>query len=214
MMRIRSWWMTGLALLTGLTCGCCALSPPVNYYTLSAIAAPAIGVDDQNVARPLMIGIQPVDLPGYINRLQMVTRSGANRVSVSGLNRWADYPDRMVQQTIVENLQRLMPHARVLNSPWPSAIKPNIILSVQFFELIGTADGQVSLGAVWNLSGGEAVDGAEPHRTVLVEPMAGHGFDALAAAHSRVIGSLCQSIAEAVKKDGLVKSPRSRLANP
>lgn len=201
MMHFRLWWMMALALLTGLTCGCRALSPPVNYYTLSAVAAPAIGVDDQTVTHPLTIGIQPVDLPGYINRLQMVTRSGANRVSVSSLNRWADYPDRMVQQTIGDNLQQLIPHVRVLNSPWPSAIKPNIILSLQFFELIGTADGRVSLGAVWNLSGGEAVNGAEPHRTVLVESMDGSGFDALAAAHSRAIGRLCQSIADAVRND-------------
>ncbi|BBO80686.1 membrane integrity-associated transporter subunit PqiC [Desulfosarcina ovata] len=200
---MRPWlWLTIFAfLLAGLVSGCRSITPPVTYYTLNATTLPPAESNDGAKA-DLTVGIRSVGLPGYVNRQQMVVRSGANRLLISSLNRWADYPDRMVQQTIGENLQWLMPHIRMVNAPWPVEIKPDVILSFQFLELIGTGKRRVSLTAIWTIAGSpdKATDAAvvQTHRTHLIEPITGSGFGELAAAHSRAIGTLCRKVATAL----------------
>jgi uncharacterized lipoprotein YmbA len=144
----------------------------------------------------MSIGILAVQLPGYLNRTQMMTRSGLHRMEIASLHRWVDYPDRMVQQVLGDNLQVLMPRAHVVNVPWPAGLKPDLTVSVHFLELIGTTDGQVLLGAIWRIAGPGRQAMAPSHRTRLAVPMSGRGFDALAAAHSRVLSDLCREIAD------------------
>jgi uncharacterized lipoprotein YmbA len=150
-----------------------------------------------NTQEPI-IGIRPVDLPGTIDRIQMVTRSGSNQLAISSLHRWADYPNQLVQQTIGENLQSLMPDTRVVSAPWPMGLKPDVTVAVKFYDLIGTADHHVLLSALWS------VTAADPssmvlHRLKLTEPLKGKGYDELAAAHSRVLTLFCRKIAESLE---------------
>ena len=194
MTRLSLWPVIFSCVLLTVLSGCRSVTPPVKYYALSAISRTAEeGIVEGN--RPINIGIQPVQLPGYFNRTQMMTRSGRHELQVSSLHRWVDYPDRLVQQILGDNLQVLMPHARVVNFPWPVGFKPDITVSVHFLELIGTSDGQMLLGAVWRITPAGQLS-VPSHRTILAEPMPGKGFDDLAAAHSRVLAILCRAVAD------------------
>lgn len=194
----RSWgWIVVAVSILALS-GCRSLTPAVAYYTLGAMPPPTeTGVGHDN--RPLVsIAIQPVALPGYINRTQMVRQSSAYQLQISSYHRWADYPDRLVQQRIGENLQLLLPHARIVNIPWPTGFKPDLVLSVQITTLIGGDDQKVVLGAVWTLSGSDGAAVMGPIQTALSEPMADRGFSSLAAAHGAVITALCRQMADAI----------------
>jgi uncharacterized protein len=177
--------------------GCRFTSPPVTFYTLSPIPGPPMDTVVEN-GPSMIIGVQPVTLPGTIDRIQMVTRSGPNRLEVSSLNRWADYPEQLVQQAIAENLQVLMPDTRVVNAPWPPGLKPDVLLTIDFSELIGTSDGQMLLGAGWTLTG-EPASSVRSQRINLTEPISGRGYDELAAAHSRILATFCRKVTESVK---------------
>lgn len=191
-----SLWAAALCwtLITAFS-GCRSLTQPVTYYTLSPISGQAA---DTGGAGAVTIGVRTVELPGYINRTEMVTRSGPHRLEVSSLHRWADYPDRLVQQVLGENLQALLPGASVVNSPWPVGLKPDITLFFQFKELMATGDGKMLLRAVWTVRKGDPPFTAQSHRAVLTESVPGPGFDQLAAAHSRVLESLCRMVAESL----------------
>ncbi|MBC2711812.1 MAG: membrane integrity-associated transporter subunit PqiC [Desulfosarcina sp.] len=175
--------------------GCRSMTPPVTYYTLSSIPG-QMAESETDASGVITIGIRPVELPGYINRTQMVTRSGPHQLEISSLHRWADYPDRMVQKVLGENLQALMPHARVVNATWPVGLKPDVTVSFQFLELIGISDKKMLLNAVWTVAHGDSLSVVQSHRTILSEPMPSSGFDDLAAAHSRVLEALCRAVAE------------------
>lgn len=178
--------------------GCRSFTPPVTYYTLNPIAEPSAAAEtDGNTA--LTIGIRPVELPGYINRTQMVRRTGPNQLEVSSLHRWADYPDRLVQQMLGKNLQTLMPDARVVNGPWPMGLKPDIVVSFKFLELIGTADKKVLLSVAWQIAGFDASSIVKSYRLNLTEPMTGSSFNELAAAHSRVLATICRKVVESMR---------------
>lgn len=200
MTRFFPWPVIFSCVLIAAFSGCRSITPPVNYYSLSAISDPA-GEGTAGGNRSINIGIQTVELPVYLNRTQMMTRSGLNRIEISSLHRWVNYPDRLVQQILGDNLQILIPHARVVNVPWPAGFKADITVSVHFLELIGTSDRQVLLGAVWQINAADQPSAVPSHRTILAEPMPGTGFDDLAAAHSRALAALCRTIAGTLNAD-------------
>ncbi len=178
--------------------GCRSITPPVTYYTLSVIGPDQEATGGADAQPAMTIGIRPVELPGYINRTQMVRRIGPNQLKIESFHRWADYPDRLVQQLLGENLQTLLPHARVVNAPWAVRFNPDVIVSFQFLELIGTIDKKVLLSAVWTITPNAGSSAPPSQRTTLSESINGNGFEGLAAAHSRALTALCRQVAESI----------------
>ncbi|MEE4113862.1 MAG: PqiC family protein [Desulfobacteraceae bacterium] len=194
MNRFSLWSLVFSCSLVIVFSGCRSLTPPVSYYLLNPLTDASLSPVDVDGHRFKTIGVNPIELPGYLNRVQMVKRNGPNQLEVSSGHRWADYPDRMIQQVLADNLQRLIADARVYSAPWPPGVKPDIIVDVTFLELIGTTDKQMLLSAVWTITG--TGDPSSSHRTTLSETTTGSGFDDLAAAHSRVLEALCRQVGD------------------
>ena len=194
MNRLSLWSLAFSCSLIIVLSGCRSLTPSVSYYILNPLSDTSMSPADADGRRSKTIGVNPIELPGYLNRVQMVKRTGPNQLEVSSHHRWADYPDRMIQRVLGDNLQRLMADARVYSAPWPAGLKPDITVDVIFLELIGTTDKKMLLSAVWTITG--SGDPSPSHRTTLSETITGAGFDDLAAAHSRVLDALCRQIAD------------------
>jgi len=193
--------MLVLALLVAGFLGCRSMTPAVDYYILRPVSpevSPSVTVDAP-ISRT--VAVHPVELPDSVNRLQMVRRSGSNRLEISPFHRWADYPDRLIQQVVEENLQMLAPHVRVVHHPWPAGLKPDATVHFQFRQLVGTTDGEMLLTAVWSVIATDNSAKGQVRRTTLSEPVPGSGFDDLAAAHSSVLTALCREVA-AILNDG------------
>jgi hypothetical protein len=196
MNRLSLWTVAfSCALIIGLS-GCRSFTPPVTYYLLNPVNGGQASPGEAEGKRPMTIGIKPVELPGYVNRIQMVRRTGKNQMEVSSFHRWADYPDRMIQRVVVENLQIFLADARVYSAPWPAGIEPEVTVDLTLFELIGSTEKSMLLSALWTITG--KGDPSPSHRTTLSETMAGTGFDDLATAHSRALEVLCREVADAL----------------
>lgn len=194
MNRLSLWSLAFSCALIILFAGCRSITPSVSYYILNSVTEGPMSPAEADGNLTKAIGIKPIRLPGYLNRAQMVKRTGPNQLEISSRHRWADYPDRMIQRVFGDNLQMLMADARVYSAPWPAGLKPDITVDVTFLDLIGKTDQKMLLNAVWTIT----VDGAPlpSHRTTLSETITGTGFDDLAAAHSRVLESLCREVAD------------------
>lgn len=173
--------------------GCRSITPPVTYYTLSPLVGEAPPLDGGS-APFHRIGIRSVQLPGIVNRIQMVRQRGAHRVEIASLHRWADYPDRLVQRLLDQNLSLLLPSAQVVTAPWPAGFQADATVDVQIIELIGTTSDTVRLTADWTVQRTGAA--AAAHRRSFTESLSGAGYDDLAAAHSRVLGALSRAMAD------------------
>jgi uncharacterized lipoprotein YmbA len=194
MNRLSLWSLAFSCSLIIVFSGCRSITPSVSYYFLNPLTDTSMSPADADGNRSKTIGVNPIELPGYLNRVQMVQRTGPNQLEVSSRHRWADFPDRMIQRVLGENLQMLMADARVYSAPWPAGLKPDITVDVIFLELIGTTDKKMLLSAVWTITG--SGDPSLSHRTTLSETITGAGFDDLAAAHSRVLEVLCRKVAD------------------
>lgn len=198
MTRLSLWTVALCCVMITVLSGCRSFTPPVTYFFLSPMRAVPTDAVDTSVSRTVTVGIRTVELPGYINRTQMVKRTGPNQMEIASYSRWADFPDRMVPRVIGENLQLLMADVRVYNAPWPPGLKPDVAVDVTFLELIGTTDKEVLLNAVWTINSPANASAMQSHRANLSEPITGPGFGDLAAAHSRVLAVFSQALAESL----------------
>jgi uncharacterized lipoprotein YmbA len=183
------------ALLLSMVFGCRSVTPSVDHYVLNSMAAGERPSETVGGPRSRIVAVGPIQLPSYVNRLQMVMRNGTNELEIFEFHRWADYPDRLVPQVLEDNLQVLLPQARVVGQPFPAGLRPDVTVSVRFGEWIGTADKKMRLWATWTVrSDGEPAT-ERSWQTRISEPISGSGFKALAAAHSRALEKLCREVA-------------------
>jgi uncharacterized lipoprotein YmbA len=187
-----------LSLLMSVVFGCRSVTPSVNHYVLNSLAVGESLSETMDDPQSRIVAVGPIQLPNVVNRTQMVMLNGSSELQISEFHRWADYPDRLVQQVLEDNLQALLTDARVVGHPLPAGLKPNVTVTVRFGELIGTADKKMRLRATWTVRNeGDPVT-ERFWRTRISEPIDGAGFKALAAAHSRVLEMLCREIAKAL----------------
>lgn len=147
----------GLALLVGLVPAACfgPRADPSTFFQLSPVPAPA---PESSVA--VSIGLGPITVPAYLDRLQIVTRLSANQLDVSETERWAEPLPESVLRTLQEDLAALLPGASFVRYPWYASAAPDYAVSVELRRFEGDGVGTVVLEATWTLTrAGERVGG-------------------------------------------------------
>lgn len=165
-------------------CAACSLGgkrPSYQYYVLGT-HPPAHAAD-----RPYAVSIREVNVPGYLDRNEMATRTAENRLTYSSTDRWAEPLEQAIERTLRENLVArgiaVQPHA-----------SPGVYeLSLDVLRFERTAPDHVELWARWTLfSGSEVIDRGE---TKLRVPTTGPDSRATAAALSEAMSQLASQIA-------------------
>ena len=177
-----------LGALVALTVVACGSSPPTRYYRLevAAIRSPALVAIGHGVVR-----IEAVTIPPELNRLEIVTRTGPNRVHVSGADRWAAPLDVQIRRVLSQNLSRRLPPNSVADPDEPAGGDPRRALWVEIVEYVADARCAVTLRANWTLREPDDTDrrGSEE---VSVSPLPDCQ---LAAAMSEALGLLADRLA-------------------
>ena len=185
----------------GLLVGCASV-PAEHFYALTAEApvqrAVAGSVDD------LSISVGPVTLAEIVDRPQLVVTVAANRVVILDQQRWAEPLASEISRVVALNLARQLGTRKVSTQPQIAGTVAGygVALDVQRFESI--AGKEVCIETLWTLrrtAGGEPISG----RSMVKEPLASSGYDAIIAAHSRALAELSRDIARAISAS--MKSP-------
>lgn len=179
----------------------CARSKSSRFYLLSA-ESQAEGVTRQG---DLALGIGPIELPEYLDRPQIVTRSGGNRLELAEFDRWAEPLDKNFSRVLADNLSALLSTDRIVHYPWKRTEGIDYQVVVTVTRLDAVMSDSVSLYARWAVLGADG-DVLIPTRTSRIdESMSGSNFDALALAASRATDRLSREIATSVI--GVARSP-------
>lgn len=183
-------------LLTG-----CAVSDSTRYYMLAPIAADgAAPAATAGAPAPVVVGIGPVVIPSYLDRSQIVTRTGPDRVEISAFYRWAEPLDEAIASTLAGDVGALTPDDRVVAFPWRGAMARTLDYQVLVVVLRfdGAPGGDVLLEARWRILG---KDGQEVlvRRSTLTEATGSSGFGPMVTAMNRTLHALSQEIARAIQ---------------
>jgi len=164
-------------------------------FVLDAAATPPASRDG---ATDIRLGVGRVLLSEWLNRPQIVSRVGANRVRMADFSQWAEPLEKGIQRVLSENLVRLTGSDQVFFYPWPSRTEIDLMVEVAVIQFGGDTDGDVSLAARWRLIGPDGLEARPLQSSSYAESAADRSTDALVAAMSRTLDSLSRDIAFAI----------------
>jgi len=183
-----------LALAVCLGCFKPGTSPPVVFHTLAPIQAPVPPPPKSTLA----VEVMPVHLPEVLLRPQMVLARGS-ALELSETQCWGNPLDRDMQRVLAENLSLLLGSDAVVPSPYGQRVDAAFRVEVDVQRWDARDGGELALEAVWMITPAAGGKALLVRRTSLREPVPGVDPDALAAAHSRVLGALSREIAEGLR---------------
>lgn len=196
MISIRRSSFIIFALITTLLGGCVTPTAPARYYRLNL---PPLLPQDTTAERPRVTGrllIGPVEVADHLDRTQLVTSTGPNRLQFNELDQWAGSLAGQIEQVLLHHLANRLGRNAVLPYPAEADRDTDRRLRVRVLELNAGPGPHARLTLFWQASNGGRPDrhGLESLEQVLDGTDLDHtvaGYDALLAeAANRIAADL------------------------
>jgi uncharacterized lipoprotein YmbA len=184
-----------LALAVALAAGC-ASAPPARFYIVTPLAGPGPAARTPGPG----VVVAAVRLPEYLERPQLVTRSGDNQLQLEEFDQWGGNLAKDLTRVMAENLSLLLGSDAVVAAPHTLRTRPDYRVELEVLRFERAGDGRVHLTAKWWLQrGGDGHPLASPMTALASEPLPeSANADLTVAAMSSVYGELARVIAQAV----------------
>jgi uncharacterized lipoprotein YmbA len=167
-----------------------------NFYLLSSLHGPGGRAETVGVFQEGTIGVGPVEFPEYLNRPQIVTRTGPNQLRIDEFHRWGAPLKKNFSRVLAKNLSILLATDRIVAFPWRYAsIDYQVEVEVTRFD--GNLGEEAYLDARWTIFGKDGKSVLLMKKSNLSEPVARKDYETLVVAMSRLMDSLSREIATA-----------------
>lgn len=174
--------------------GCIGQSRPARFYSLTTQTPAAQSFKSAKI----FIGIEPVKVPVYLDKPQIVTRNPNEvELSISELNRWAEPLSDAIQNTLAADIGSALPNAVVK----PSSFRKegfDYIVWVEITKFEGVWNENVVLEAWWSILDNDNKPVARD-KANLSRPL-GDTYDNLVQQQSGLISELSEKIAARLAK--------------
>jgi uncharacterized lipoprotein YmbA len=191
----------GLAIYTAIfiLTGCRSATSPIEFYALTPlIGAPeadkAAGLGGDGVA----VGVGPLQMPKIIDRPQIVSRTGLNRINVDEFHRWAGsiYEDFLT--VLAMNLSSLLKTNLVAAYPWEDYFDPDYRVYMEVNQFDGRLGEYALLNITWTITGRQPSDILRVQNSVIKEAVQSADYEDLVAAESRILAALSREMAREI----------------
>jgi uncharacterized lipoprotein YmbA len=144
-MRARHFGTFALVCLALGFAGCVSLkhTPEARFFVLLPLAEPPEGAAPPSEGG--VVGLLRIVVPEYLERPQVVSWVAPGELKIDEFLRWAEPIDAGVSRTLAENLQTLLPKARIIRAPWPFSTKLRCRLRVELQRFGPQTNGEVQL---------------------------------------------------------------------
>ena len=177
----------------------CGTSPHSKYYVLNAVKAQETAAQVTTAPQNAFIAVGPVQIPDYLDRPQIVTRTARNELEINEFERWGGSLKEDVDRVLVENLTALLASDGVAIVSWKRRVPGAHRLSVEVNRFDAVTGGSVLLKATWTVSSPDGAKALLVRGSTVSQPLNDKGYSAVVAAMSQTLGSLSQEIATGIK---------------
>jgi uncharacterized lipoprotein YmbA len=179
----------------------CGGTGPSRFYTLNSLN----GMEAVLTVSPekrISVLVNPVEIPDYLDRPQIVTRTGRNELTIAEFDRWTGSLREDIERVLIENLSILLSQSpvSVVSAKWGMPLHYRLAVNVTRFDVV--PEGNVELKAQWTLVG-------KDRQQILVressirESIEGKDYSARVSAMSRSIEKLSRNIAQEIQSVSL-----------
>lgn len=190
-------WLLSTSLILVLS-GCVGGStPPSRFYLLEPVAVVAPAETAGNASALPIIVMDPVRIPRYVDRAQIVTATAKNAYQLNELNRWAEALDQNLTRVLSQNLASLVP-AQVLSGKAGNRTQPESLrLTLTILEFHVNPQGLAGLTAQWQIKRGDAL--LLSRQESYHEPAANDDYPLIVAALNECVTRLSRDLAAAIR---------------
>jgi uncharacterized protein len=175
----------------------CAQSPQARFYTLTPLAQQEVQTQPASNS-PISVNIMPVEIPDYLNRPQIVTRSGQNELQLAEFDRWVSSLPDNIAAVMAENLSQLITSDKVLARSWGRYEKTDYTLVLRVIRLDCIPGVSATMRVQWTLSTpADEVDVATRVSTYS-EKLQNARYDTAVVAVSTLLGRVSREIAREI----------------
>jgi hypothetical protein len=187
-------WLALAALAFGTGC-LGGPKPQPLFFTLSAASPPEGAPLASRPELGLVLG--QVELPRYLDRPELVTRTGAHRLELWGGVRWGGSLQSDVQRVLADDLSRLLGTDRIAVYPDEARFPVTARIAITLLEFGGARGEPAALRARYVIAGadGGALAVGEAR---LAQPPASPSWDDHVAAQRAALDALAREIAQRV----------------
>ncbi|MGR8921894.1 MAG: PqiC family protein [Gammaproteobacteria bacterium] len=176
----------------------CARTPTPALYVLDARPTPALS----GAASGIVVGLAPLELPQYLDRPQIVTRDGANRLDASQAHVWAEPLVASATRVLISSIGAALESDRVYRLPRRMRAPMDWRVDVEISHFDGMLGETAVLAARWELYPGGAEAPLLSRGTLVEQPLAGADYADLVAGLNTALERLGAEIAGAIAAAG------------
>ncbi len=184
--------------LTLMFTGCTGSSAPSRFYALNSMDSAGRNIEKVSQEENTVIAVGPVLIPDYLNRPQIVVRTGRNELTLSEFDRWPGSLEEEISRVLLDNLSILLDEKEIFVMPWKRAIPSAYKVAVNINSLDIYMNNHVILKANW------IITGKEGEKLIIIkdkdykEPVQGNDYSSAVRAMDKALLSLSSDMAETI----------------
>ena len=176
-------------------------SPPSRFFTLTPLRTGS-GITATAPEKLLVVG--PVTIPDYLDRPQIITRSGANELVIAEFNRWGGSLSSDISRALIGDLSARLESSGYTVLPWqaapPAGIQTVYRVPVDIARFEGVPGKEVVLNATWRLLLKQKLNDQSllAKEITILEPTGGESIEELVAAMGRALQKLGAALSDSI----------------
>ena len=190
----RNFYLLAFTCLLGLSFTGCATTHAPTFYQLEE----PVSMELRGVERGLVVGLELLNIPAYLDRPQIVTRIADHKLFLSGSHMWAEPLKKSITRVVCVNLSNQLNSNRVFRLPRRDRKLPldfKVTLAITRFD--GRLGDEATLNARWSLFD----QNNKPLLTrvsIISQSIDDQDYDTLIIALNRALFDLSREIAGAI----------------
>ncbi|MFA4989861.1 MAG: PqiC family protein [Candidatus Omnitrophota bacterium] len=159
----------------------------------------------------VIVAVGPVNIPGYQDRPQIVTRDKNGMLKFAQFDRWGEDLDLALARRFTDNLTLILPGASFQIFPCNFAIPLDYQVIVDIVQLDSELEKNMVLAAQWSIINAKNRKMLLTKRSQFIQPINPHNYHGLiqalnascAALSSEIAGNLAELVNQAKTNEGL-----------
>jgi uncharacterized protein len=174
-------------------------SAPTQFYMLNPVPLETASPPPVAGQPTVYIVLDPIEVPEYLNRPQIVTQLDRSEYQLDEFNRWMEPLGDNLTRVIAENLSEMLAADGIDILSMSRPMEANYTVAVQILRMDGKRGQDMVLVARWSLFDQADNSLLLTKRSIIQETVSDDTYQGLVLLQNRMIESLSREIADGIK---------------
>lgn len=176
----------------------CAHTESAKFYVLNSLTGSHSETKTEEIRPKAVLGIGPINLPEYLDRPQIMTRTGGNELEYTEFHQWAEPLKDNFARVLGENLSVLIETNQIHQFPWRRSAEIDYQLKVDVINFDGNLEGDSVLTVRWTLYGKDPDKALILKKSTFRQTTSGKDFEAMVSALNQTLEQFSRVVEKAI----------------